>query len=123
MERIVVAREQVGAKVKIRLDANQGWQPKEAVNAINQMEKLGLNIELIEQPVKAKDFRGLQFVTQNTNTPIMADESVFSVNDALRIIRMNGADLFNIKLMKSGGIHEALKIAQIANAYGVKNVW
>ncbi|PAV31342.1 dipeptide epimerase [Virgibacillus profundi] len=119
IKRIQAIREQVGTETLIRLDANQGWSALEAVKAIRKMEDLGLNIELIEQPVKANDLKGLKYVTENTTTPIMADESVFSANDAKIVLEQGAADLINIKLMKAGGIHEALKIAQLAKTYGV----
>ncbi|MFC4024983.1 mandelate racemase/muconate lactonizing enzyme family protein [Oceanobacillus longus] len=119
IKRIQAIRAEIGPDVLIRLDANQGWQAKEAVRAIGKMEDLGLTIELIEQPVNAHDFEGLKYVTQHTETPIMADESVFSPQDAKRILSMGAADLINIKLMKAGGIHQAMKIAKLAESYGV----
>jgi len=118
--RIEAIRKRVGPETKIRLDANQGWEAKEAVRAIGLMEDAGLGIELIEQPVRAADIIGLKYVTVNTLTPIMADESVFSARDALLILQNRAADLINIKLMKSGGIHEALKINTLAQSYGVE---
>ncbi len=120
IKRIEAIRNEIGPDIQIRLDANQGWQAKEAVRAIRRMEDLGLEIELIEQPVIAYDLDGLKYVTENTDTPIMADESVFSVYDAKRVLEIGAADLINIKLMKSGGIHQAIKIAKVAEAYGVE---
>ncbi|MDW0109865.1 mandelate racemase/muconate lactonizing enzyme family protein [Sporosarcina aquimarina] len=120
IERVKAIRDRVGPTVKIRLDANQGWQAKEAVRTIGLMEDAGLGIELVEQPVHADDIEGLRYVTQHTLTPIMADESVFSPKDALRVLQNRAADLINIKLMKSGGIHEALKINSLAESYGVE---
>ncbi|MEC5424484.1 dipeptide epimerase [Virgibacillus sp. C22-A2] len=120
IQRIKAIRNQIGADTLIRLDANQGWKAKEAVQAIRKMEELGLTIELIEQPVRADDIEGLKYVTANTDTPIMADESVFSPQDAKRVLECGAADLINIKLMKSGGIHQALKIAELAASYGVE---
>ncbi|MFD1036838.1 mandelate racemase/muconate lactonizing enzyme family protein [Virgibacillus byunsanensis] len=120
VKRIEAIRKQIGPDALIRLDANQGWKAKEAVRAIRKMEDLGLNIELIEQPVKAHDIEGLQYVTDHTDTPIMADESVFSPNDAKRVLESGAADMINIKLMKAGGIHQALKIAKLADVYGVE---
>lgn len=120
IKRIQEIRKQIGEAVVIRLDANQAWEAKEAVKAIRKMEDIGLNIELIEQPVKARDIKGLKFITENTETPIMADESVFSSRDAKRVLEEGAADLINIKLMKAGGIHEALKIAALAKVYGVE---
>ncbi|TRM10748.1 dipeptide epimerase [Lentibacillus cibarius] len=120
IRRIEAIREQVGPEPSIRLDANQGWQAKEAISTIRKMETLGLDIELIEQPVPKHDLDGMRYVTANTETLIMADESVFSAHDARMVLEKNAADLINIKLMKAGGIHEALKIAKLADVYGVE---
>ncbi|RLI21972.1 dipeptide epimerase, partial [Candidatus Bathyarchaeota archaeon] len=114
VERIRRVREAVGSEIKIRIDANQGWTPKEAVEVINKIEKY--DVELIEQPVKAEDLKGLATVRKNSSIPIMADESVHSPEDALKVIRAEAADVINIKLMKSGGIWKAMKIAAIAEA-------
>ncbi|MBT9153240.1 MAG: L-Ala-D/L-Glu epimerase [Firmicutes bacterium] len=113
-------REAVGPHIKIRLDANQGWTAKEAIKTIILMEDMGLDIELVEQPVKAHDLDGLKQVTDNVATPIMADESVFSPEDALRVLQMRAADLINIKLMKAGGIHNALRINALAESAGIE---
>jgi o-succinylbenzoate synthase len=118
--RIQAIRKSIGNDVIIRLDANQGWKEEEAVKAIRKMEDLGLDIELIEQPVKRHNIAGLKYVTDNTDTPIMADESVFSPVDARYVLEQEAADLINIKLMKSGGIHEAIKIVKLAQIYGVE---
>ena len=120
IQRVLDIREAVGAQIKLRLDANQGWTPKEAVWVISKLEDKGVNIQLVEQPVKASDFEGMKYVTERVSTPIMADESLFSPQDALRILQMRAADLLNIKLMKCGGIHNALKINAIAESYGVE---
>lgn len=117
--RIHAIRERVGNEPKLRLDANQGWNAKEAVRAIRMMEDAGLEIEFVEQPVPAQDLEGLKQVTDYTDTLIMADESVFQMNDAKRVLEMRAADLINIKLMKSGGIYNAIKINSLAEANGV----
>ena len=120
IKRIQAIRDAVGYDVDLRLDANQGWTPKEAVRIIRMMEDKGFDIELIEQPVHANDIEGLKYVTDNVFTPILADESVFSPLDAINIIQSRAADLVNIKLMKTGGIHNALKICSVADIYGVE---
>lgn len=120
IDRIKEIRSAVGPDIQIRVDANQGWTVKEAVAIITAMEELDLNIELVEQPVKAHDIEGMKYITAHSFTPIAADESVCSPEDALRIIQMRGADLINIKLMKSGGIYQALKICHIAETYGME---
>ncbi|WP_088066614.1 dipeptide epimerase [Gottfriedia luciferensis] len=114
VERIMAIREKVGNHVAIRVDANQGWTPRQAVAIIQELEQLDAKIELIEQPVHASDIEGLKFVKQKVNTPIMADESLFSPQDALRLIKEDAVDLLNIKLMKTGGIRRAMQIADIA---------
>ncbi|MBS4054102.1 MAG: dipeptide epimerase [Thermaerobacter sp.] len=118
--RVKQIREAVGSHIKLRLDANQGWTAKEAIRTITIMEDMGLDLELIEQPVKAGDLEGLKQVTDSVDTLILADESVFSPEDALRVLHMRGADLINIKLMKTGGIHNALKINALAESCGVE---
>ena len=100
IERLQKVRTAIGPDINLRIDANQGWSPKEAVKILRKMEDLGLNIELVEQPVEAHDIEGLKFVTDNIFIPVMADESVFSPRDALTIMQRRAADLINIKLMK-----------------------
>lgn len=118
-ERLEAIHETIGNRAILRLDANQGWSPKQAVQLINELEEMNFAIEFIEQPVKADDLVGLKFVTDNVVTPIMADESLFSPKDALRLVTGRYTDLLNIKLMKCGGITNAWKIASIAETEGV----
>lgn len=118
--RLSAVRNAVGKDVVIRIDANQAWQPKEAVRLLNQMQEQGLDIELVEQPVKAHDYEGLKYVTERSYVPVLADEAVFSPEDAMTILKMGAADLINIKLMKCGGIYNALKIASAAEVFGVE---
>ena len=104
----------------IRIDANQAWTPRMAVRLLEKMQAEGLGIELVEQPVKAKDIDGLQFVTANSPVPVMADESMFSPQDAVNIMQRHAADYVNIKLMKCGGPANALRIISAAEIYGVE---
>lgn len=120
LERMKAIRQAIGYDVNLRIDANQGWSPKQAIYTLRKMEDTGLNIELVEQPVPAHDIEGLKFVTDNIHIPVLADESVFSPIDALKILQIRAADLVNIKLMKTGGLHNALKICSMAEIYGVE---
>ena len=120
LERMKAIREAIGYDVEIRIDANQAWKPQEAVRILNEMEDAGIRLELVEQPVAAHDIEGLKFVTDHVSIPVMADESVFSPQDALKIMQTRAADLINIKLMKTGGLHHALKICNMAEIYGVE---
>lgn len=118
--RVKRIREAVGNDIKLRLDANQGWIAKDAIRTIRKLEDMGMNIEIVEQPVKAHDIEGLKYVTDNVETPIMADESLFSPEDAFKILKLRAADILNIKLMKCGGLHNALKINAMAESCGVE---
>ena len=120
VERLSAIRQAVGRDVKLRVDANQGWSPRQAVDIISRMEDKGLEPELVEQPVPAHDLEGMAYVTQRVRTPILADESVFSPADGVELIRRRAADLINIKLMKTGGIWQALKLCDAAEIYGVE---
>ena len=118
--RLAAVRQAVGRDIRLRIDANQAWNAKQAVRILNQMQEKGLDIEFVEQPVPAADLEGMQYVTRHADVPVLADESVFSPADALRIMQTGAADLVNIKLMKCGGLYNALKIASAAEVYGVE---
>ncbi len=118
--RLAAIREVIPKDICVRIDANQAWKPKEAVRILNGMQEKGLDIEFVEQPVHALDLDGLKYVTERSYVPVLADESVFSPADAMKIMQMGAADLVNIKLMKCGGIYNALKIASAAEVYGVE---
>lgn len=118
--RLKAVRQAVGNDITIRIDANQAWTPKQAVKILNAMQEQGLQIELVEQPVAAHDLEGLKYVTDRSYVPVLADESVYSPGDAATILRMGAADLLNIKLMKCGGLYNALKICSLAEVYGVE---
>ena len=118
--RLKAVRQAVGNDVTIRIDANQAWSPKQAVRILNAMQEQGLQIELVEQPVPAHDLEGMKYVTERSYVPVLADESLYSPADAATILRMGAADLLNIKLMKCGGLYNALKICTMAEVYGVE---
>jgi len=118
--RLKAVRQAVGNDVTIRIDANQAWTPKQAVRILNAMQEQGLQIELVEQPVHAHDLEGMKYVTDRSYVPVLADESLYSPADAATILRMGAADLLNIKLMKCGGLYNALKICTMAEVYGVE---
>lgn len=118
IERIYAVREAVGDEVPIRIDVNQGWKTVGlAVQTINYLE--GANLTWIEQPIRMGNIRGLAEVRRKVSTPIMADESVQTMEDVLEIIRLEAADYINIKLMKAGGIFPAIQMAKAAEAAGI----
>ena len=120
VERVKAIYAAVEGRALLRLDANQGWTAKQAVHAISVLEEAGVRLELVEQPVKAQDLDGMKYVTERVHTPIMADESVFGPREVIELIRMRAADIINIKLMKTGGLSNAVRIADIASLYGME---
>lgn len=121
-ERLRAIREAVGPEVSIRADANQGYSVKEAIRLCRLAEKHGVGLDLLEQPVAAWDLQGMAFVRRAVDTLIEADESCFSIHDAMQVIRHEAADVLNVKLGKAGGLHNAKKIAALAEAAGLKCV-
>lgn len=120
IERVKAIYAAVEGKALIRLDANQGWTAKEAVYALHKLEDAGVRLELVEQPVKAYDLEGLKYITERVHTPVMADESSFGPREVIELIKMRAADIINIKLMKTGGIANAIKIADICSFYDMQ---
>ena len=120
--RVAAVRSAVGPDVAIRLDANQGWTAREAVRVISTLEDLGLDVELVEQPVAAADLDGLAWVTSHVGTPVMADESVYSVRDLVEVIRRRAADHVNVKLAKCGGLSVGRTLLELAHAHQMGTV-
>ena len=107
-------RKAVGDSVKLRIDANQGWSVKDAIKMAKELERL--DVELIEQPVLAWDYEGMAEVKKSSVIPVVADESCHLPCDAAKLANQRVVDGMNIKLMKCGGIYNALKISAIAEA-------
>jgi L-alanine-DL-glutamate epimerase-like enolase superfamily enzyme len=118
VERIRQIRAAIGMDIPVRIDANQGWDEATAIATLRALD--AYDIEHCEQPIAAWNIGGLARVRAASPIAIMADESVFDHFDALRLVRHDACDYFNIKLSKSGGIQKALKINAIAEAAGIK---
>lgn len=116
-------RERHGPALLLRGDANGGYRADEAVAFLERTSSLG--IEFLEQPVAAAG-RGLRALPESTRASIAADESLISEADALALAAYAPAPacgVFNIKLMKCGGIRPALRIARIARGAGIDLLW
>ena len=94
--------------------------PEQAIDIITGFLEDGLPIDLVEQPVAAANIEGLARVSAAVEVPIMADESVWNVEDARRLVEADAVDMLNIKLAKTGGLRGALAIADIALEAGVE---
>ena len=121
-DRLRAIRDAVGPGVRLRADANQGYDPKEAIRFCRLVERDDLRVGLLEQPVAAHDLEGMALVRVSVETPICADEACYGPSDALRIVRAGAADVLNVKIGKAGGLLQAAKIAAIAEAAGVRCV-
>jgi len=115
--RIRRLRGSLGGLVRIRVDANQGYTVREALNVLRGI--YGCDVEFCEQPVPKNDLRALARVRRSSPVPVMADESVRGPSDVLEIIRLKAADMVNLKLMKSGGLRGAQQLCRIAEAAGI----
>jgi L-alanine-DL-glutamate epimerase-like enolase superfamily enzyme len=111
---VISVREAVGPEVRLRLDANQGWTSQTAIRIISSLEDAGVGLEFVEQPVNREDTEGLAYVASQVETPVMADEAVWTTRDLREIVRLHAADMINIKLAKTGGLREALELARLA---------
>lgn len=114
IERIRLIREAVGPDIALRADANQGWDPATALQVLQAIAPYG--IEFCEQPMHHRYDAQLPSLRSASPIKIMADESVCDHHDAIRVISAGGCDYVNIKLAKSGGIREAMRIADSAQA-------
>ncbi|MBD3307624.1 dipeptide epimerase [candidate division KSB3 bacterium] len=117
VERVKAIRESYGSDFLLRVDANQGYTPKQAVEFLDKT--LPYQIEFMEQPTVDWDLAGLKYVTQHSRVPVMADETVHTPADVIRLTREGACDLINIKVMKSGGLLRSHEIATVAQAAGM----
>ncbi len=118
LARVRAIRKAAGKGIAMRLDANQAWDEATAISALTAMADYDL--QLCEQPLPYWNEAGLKRVREHSPIPIMADETIFDHHDAFRLAAAGAVDYFNIKLSKSAGIHNALKINAIGEAAGIQ---
>jgi len=117
-QRVAAVREAAGLDARITVDANQGWwDATTAIRAIKLLEPYG--VEFVEQPVRMDDLEAARLVRERVDTPIALDESIRGPREALAAARAGACDIFVVKLMKTGGILDALKVNAIAEAAGI----
>jgi L-Ala-D/L-Glu epimerase len=117
LERVAAVRDAVGPDVRVTVDANGGWSVAEAIRIAPRLADLG--VDFIEQPVSRHDLDGLAYVRARSPLPIMADEAVFTMYDALACIRKSAADVISVYPGKQGGILSVVAMAAMAEAAGV----
>jgi L-alanine-DL-glutamate epimerase-like enolase superfamily enzyme len=117
VETVKRTREVLGADIAISVDANQAYTPMHAVRVLNQLRDC--NLVVCEQPVRQDDVRGMAFVRQHVDVPIMADEGVTTATDALRLIEANAMDAVSVKIWKMGGYYKSRDIASVCTAANI----
>jgi len=122
VERLVRLREEMGPDMKIRVDANQGYTFNELVAFT--VRTRGLDLEFMEQPLNVQNLSDMQVLSDITRDKIAADENLVTVHDALTLSCLpHFFGIYNIKLMKCGGIAPAMKIAEIARLSSIDLMW
>jgi L-alanine-DL-glutamate epimerase-like enolase superfamily enzyme len=113
IERVRAIRAAVGTEMRISLDANQGYDVNQTLRVVNALSDC--KVAFIEQPIAANDLDGLRDLCSRSPIPVMADESVLTVQDVLN----TPASLVNLKLMKTGGITGVLRANAVAESRGI----
>jgi len=117
IHRLETLRSEFGDTIDLRIDYNQGMVGHEALRRLRDIEAFAP--DFIEQPVPADHWDTMAQLRAAIDTPLLADESVFSPADALRAVKSRIADLFSIKVMKSGGMRRGQMVSAIAEAAGI----
>ncbi len=111
---VAAIKKALGDRAKVTVDVNQAWDESTAKISIAKLQEAG--IDLIEQPIVKENFEGLARLTKMFTVPIMADESLNDSTDAYKLAKIRGGDVFALKIGKSGGLYNVLKVAAIAEA-------
>jgi muconate cycloisomerase len=117
LERVRIVSTVFGPGVHLRLDANGVWSAPRAIEVLRSMRELP--IHSVEQPCAADDLIGLRSVREETGVPVMADESLASLDDARRLIAGDAVDLFNIRVGKCGGLLGSMRLLEMARDAGL----
>ncbi len=122
IERLRALRRSCGAEIILRVDANQGYAPDAIMRFVDATRDLG--VEFMEQPVPVDGFHTLRGLPEAVRRRVAADESLLDERDAVRLLEPpRPCGVFNIKLMKCGGVRSGLRIATIAEAAGIELMW
>ncbi|MFO0927841.1 MAG: enolase C-terminal domain-like protein [Gemmataceae bacterium] len=116
-ERLRVVRRAIGPDVFLSVDANGGYTVDQAVAAARRFEQV--DVALFEQPTRRGDHQAMAEVRARCGLPVMADESVFTAQDVLEVIRHRAADVLSLYPGKHGGIRATLALARLAEAAGI----
>ena len=115
--RVAEVAEKLSGRAGVRVDLNARWDRLTSLRWLPRLAEAG--IELVEQPVPGAEVEWLAEINAALPVPVMADESLRTPTDALRLARLRAADVFSVKTTKSGGLRRTRQIADIAAAAGV----
>jgi L-alanine-DL-glutamate epimerase-like enolase superfamily enzyme len=119
VEALRLIRQAVGDQVRLRVDANQGYTITGALKALEGFAALG--VDVAEQCLPYWDVEGAALLRSKVRgIDLMLDESIHSPHDAARACRLGAADMFNIKLMKCGGLYPGSRIGGVAASFGLR---
>ncbi|AZG16618.1 muconate/chloromuconate family cycloisomerase [Cupriavidus pauculus] len=107
----------LGDRARVTVDVNQAWNEADAATGIAMLEAAG--IDLVEQPTPREHRTALARLAARFVVPIMADEAVTGPEDAMELARLGAADVFALKIAKSGGIFGMLRTAAVGDAAGI----
>ena len=116
--RVRTVREAIGPDINIRLDGNGVYNVPQAVRLSRAIEQF--DIESLEQPVQAHDLKGMAEIRRKISIPLMADESVHTMLDAIAVIEHRAADIIKLKISKCGGLGPSRRIADLCQAAGIE---
>ena len=119
---LAALRDEIGTEIEIDIDFSQSLslhqgRPDNAIHYIRELQQFKINS--FEQPLASWDLRGMSRICEAIETPIFADESVFTLQDVLRIAEMGAASGIKVKMVKFGGLFKALQVATLAQASGL----
>lgn len=117
IERVRAVHDAVGAEAALRIDPNTAWSTTGTIQVMTAVADCGL--EVLEQPIPTGDLKGLAHIRRNTDVPVMADESVFTTKEAVKLHDYDAADLLNLKIAKTGGLSNGKRFEAVADALGL----
>lgn len=118
-QRVAAIRAVLDDNITLRLDANQGWSLREALSLISWAHENCGPVDFVEQPVPAADLSAMAHITRLSPVPIVADESAMSFEQARAVLDQSAAHALSVKLIKAGGVSEALRILDLAHARNI----
>jgi L-Ala-D/L-Glu epimerase len=118
LQRLRIISRVLQDRARLRIDANGAWTATDAVKTLLMMRQF--DIKSVEQPVPASDLIGMHIVRESTGLPVVADESLCSLQDAHKLIEAKAADVLNIRLGKCGGFLASLRLIELAERNGLQ---